>query len=82
MSQSTIMSVFSHIETAPPLPGYFQYFRGVKCLLKDNVGTKSWQLPRYHFNYHGELETTTQDKRGPNLVRVNAWICFYVETFS
>ena len=32
MSQSTIMSVFSHVETAPPLPGYYQYFGGVKCL--------------------------------------------------
>ena len=37
---------FSHVETAPPLPGYYQYFRGVKCLLKDKVGTKYWQLPR------------------------------------
>ena len=46
MSQSTIMSVFSHVETAPPLPGYYQYFRGVKFLLKDKVGTKSCQLPR------------------------------------
>ena len=32
------MSVFSHVETAPPLPGYYQYFQGVKCLLKDKVG--------------------------------------------
>ena len=62
MSQSTITSVclfvlrlnvpvnnhvsFSHVETATPLPGYYQYFRGVKCLLKDKVGTKSWQLLR------------------------------------
>ena len=38
-------------------------------------------------NYHnsiltGELETITQDKRGLNLLRVNAWIFFYVGTFS
>ena len=64
MSQSTVISVVSHVETAPPLPGYYQYFWGVKCLLKDKVGTKSWQLPRKHFNYHVELKTTTQDKRG------------------
>ena len=46
MSQSTIMSVFSHVETAPPLPGDYQNFLGVKSLLKDKVGAKSWQLPR------------------------------------
>ena len=40
------MSVFSHVETAPPFPGYYQYVRGVKRLLKGKVGKKSWQLPR------------------------------------
>ena len=30
MSQSTIMSVFSHFETAPPLPGSYQFFSGSK----------------------------------------------------
>ena len=34
MPQSTIMSVLSHVEMAPPLPGHYQYFRGVKCLAK------------------------------------------------
>ena len=29
MSQSTI---FSHVGMEPPLPGYYQYFRGVKSL--------------------------------------------------
>ena len=47
MSQSTIMSVFSNVETAPPLPGYYESFWGVKCLLKDKVCTKSGQLPRF-----------------------------------
>ena len=50
MSQSTIISVFSHVEAAPSLSGYYQYFRGggggVKCRFKDKVGTKSRQLPR------------------------------------
>ena len=24
---------FSHVETEPPIPGYYQYFLGSKCLL-------------------------------------------------
>ena len=32
-------------------------------------------------NYHDELETTTQDKRGMNHLRVNAQIFFCVGTF-
>ena len=38
--------------------------------------TWSWQLPRYHFNYHDALETITQDKRVMNRLRVNAQIFF------
>ena len=30
------------------------------------------------FNYHDALETTTQDERGMNRLRVNAQIVFYV----
>ena len=34
-SQSTI---FSHVGTEPPIPGYYQYFLGGKCiLLKDTT---------------------------------------------
>ena len=43
--------------------------------------TWSWQLPRYHFNYHDALETTTHDEWGMNRIRVNALIFFCVGTF-
>ena len=42
---------------------------------------QSWKLPQYHFNYHDELETTTQDKSGMNRLRVNAQIFFCVGMF-
>ena len=32
-------------------------------------------------NYHDELETTTQDERGMNRLRVNAQIFFFVGMF-
>ena len=42
--------------------------------------TWSWQLLQKHFNYHGALETSPQDKRGMNCLRVNAQIFFCVGT--
>ena len=38
----------------------------------------TWQLPQLRFNYHDVLETTTQDERGMNRLRVNAQIVFSV----
>ena len=51
------------------------------CYTSETYPTKSWKLPRYHFNYHDELETTTQDERGMNRLRVNAQIFFCVGMF-
>ena len=31
---------FSHVGTEPPLPGYYQYFRGVKCLAQGHNTAK------------------------------------------
>ena len=28
--------LFSHVRTEPPLPGYYQYFRGVKCFAQEH----------------------------------------------
>ena len=42
--------------------------------------TWSWQPLQKHFNYHGALETSPQDKRGMNCLRVNAQIFFCVGT--
>ena len=30
---------FSHVETEPPIPGYYQYFLGSKCLLLKETNT-------------------------------------------
>ena len=49
------------------------------CNTSETYPIKSWKLPRYHFNYHDELETTTQDERGMNRLRVNAQIFFSVQ---
>ena len=46
------------------------------CNTSETYPTKSWKLPRKHLNYHDELETTTQDERGMNRLRVNAQIFF------
>ena len=51
------------------------------CNTSETYPTKSWKLPRKHFNYHDELETTTQDERGMNRLQVNAQIFFCVEMF-
>ena len=48
------------------------------CNTSEPYPTKSWKLARYHFNYHDELETTTQDERGMIHLRVNAQIFFPV----
>ena len=46
------------------------------CNTLETYTTKSWKLPRLHFNYHDELETTTQDEQGMNRLGVNAQIFF------
>ena len=46
------------------------------CSTSETYPTKSWKLPQYHYNYHDELETTTQDELGMNRLRVNARIFF------
>ena len=51
------------------------------CNTSETYPTKSWKQPRWHFNYHDELETTTQNERGMNRLRVNAQIFFYVGMF-
>ena len=49
------------------------------CNTSEMYPTKSWKLPRWHFNYHNELETTTQDERGMNRLRENAQIFSVLE---
>ena len=51
------------------------------CNTSETYPTQSWKLPQYHFNYHDELETTTQDELGMNRLRVNAQIFFCVGMF-
>ena len=31
-----VNNVYSHVGTEPPLPGYYQYFQGVKCLAQEH----------------------------------------------
>ena len=59
----------------------------IKVIMKC-VNIKLWDiLGCFHYilnpprNYHDALETTTQDERGMNRLRVNAQIFFYVGTF-
>ena len=51
------------------------------CNTSETYPTKSWKLPRWHFNYHDELETTTQDELGMNRLQENAQIFFCVGMF-
>ena len=51
------------------------------CTTSETYPTNSSQLPQLHFNYHDELETTTQDELGMNRLRVNTQMFFLCRTF-
>ena len=46
------------------------------CTTSETYPTNTSKLPQWHFNYHDELETTTQDELGMNRLRVNTQMFF------
>ena len=56
--------ISSHVEKEPPIPGSYQYFRGVKCLAQGhNTAEVGFEPPT---SRSGVRRSTTEPPRSPN----------------